>query len=88
MKITGKIIEVLDVVSGENERGEWKRGGFVVEVFGDEPYNIKMELSNSYLDKFPVSVGQVVEVWFSVSSRKLEDKWFTNVRCYYVKQIS
>lgn len=82
MEIIGKVVEILDVVSGENESGEWRRGGFVVETLGDFPSCLMLELSGDRLDKIEPNRGQVVKAKFSVSSRKIGDRWFTNARCY------
>lgn len=82
MEIIGKVIEVLDVVSGENENGEWRRGGFVVETLGDYPSHLMLELSGDRLDTIKPNHGQIVKAKFSVSSRKIGDRWYTNARCF------
>lgn len=88
MEIIGRIIEVLPVISGVSERGEWTRGGIVVETLTDFPVAIALDLSDKRLEefgqKFPNPVGMIVKARFGVSSRKLEDRWFTNARAWEV----
>lgn len=88
MEIIGRIIEVLPVISGVTERGEWTRGGIVVETLTDYPVTLQLDLTDARLEeftkKFPNPVGTIVKVRFGVSSRKLEDKWFTNARAWEV----
>lgn len=81
MEIIGKVVEILDIVSGENENGEWRRGGFVVETLGDFPSELMLELSGDRLDSIKPSLGKIVKAKFYVSSRRILDKWFTNARC-------
>ena len=88
MEIIGRIIEVLPVVSGASERGEWTRGGFVVETLTDFQVTLALELSDKRLEefgqKFPSPVGLIVKARFGVASRKIGDKWFTNARAWEV----
>lgn len=88
MEIIGRIIEVLPVISGVTERGEWTRGGVVVETLTDFPVTIALELSDKRLEefgqKFPSPVDAIVKARFSVSSRKLGGRWFTNARAWEV----
>lgn len=90
MEIIGRIIEILDVVSGENERGEWQRGGFVVETLADYPITLQLDMDGERLKAFksnPALVpGSIVKARFGVSSRKIGDKWFTNAKCWEVGQ--
>lgn len=86
MEIIGKVIEVLDIVSGENDKGEWKRGGFVVETLGDYPSRLAMEINGDKLDTIKPTMGKIVKAKFSVSSRKIGDKWFTNARCFEIHE--
>lgn len=82
MEIIGRVIEVLDVVSGENERGEWRRGGFVVETLNDYPTQLALEIKDKRLDEIKPAVGLIVKAKFSVNSRKIGDRWFTNASCF------
>lgn len=84
MEIIGKVIEILDVVSGENENGEWRRGGFVVETLDDYPARLVLELSGDRLDTIKPNYGQIVKAKFSVSSRKIGERWYTNARCFEI----
>lgn len=88
MEIIGRIIEVLPVISGVTERGEWTRGGIVVETLTDFPVTLALEMSDKRLEefgqKFQNPVGVIVKARFGVSSKKLEDRWFTNARAWEV----
>ena len=88
MEIIGRIIEVLPVISGVTEHGEWTRGGIVVETLPEFPDTLQLDLTDTRLEefkkKFPKPVGTIVKARIGVSSRKLRDKWFTNARAWEV----
>lgn len=80
-QLSGKVIEVFDVVSGETERGAWCRGGFAVMTNSD-PQRIvavtcfgerKCELAGQ------LRAGQSVMVDYYPESRKVGDRYFTEV---------
>lgn len=85
MEIFGKVIEIIPTVSGENERGEWSRAGFVVESYGEYPIALALELHNDSIKRLMPPLNAVVKAQFSMSSRKALDKWFTSARCYKVE---
>lgn len=88
MEIIGRIIELLPIVSGETDRGEWTRGGIVVETLTDFPVTLQLDLADKRLEefrqKFPSPLGIIVKARFGISSRKIGDKWFTNARAWEV----
>lgn len=78
-QISGKVISIMPVVSGENERGEWFRGGMVIETL-DSP-STKLALSTfgkRRIDQIKqLTLGEVVVVTYSVESREYMGKWYT-----------
>lgn len=78
-QISGKLIAVLPVISGENERGEWFRGGMVIETL-DSP-STKLALSTfgkRRIDQIKqLTLGEVIVVSYSVESREYMGKWYT-----------
>lgn len=85
MQSTGKVIEILMEVSGENANGTWIRGGFVImledgktilafEVSGEERVQITRGLQQ----------GETVIVEWKPTSRKYGDRYFTSLKCYNI----
>lgn len=81
-QISGKVISILPVVSGENERGEWVRGGVVIETL-DSPSTM---LALSTFGKRrteqiqQLTLGEVIVVGYSPESREFMGKWYTELR--------
>lgn len=85
MQSTGKVIEILMEVSGENANGSWVRGGFAVmledgktilafEVSGDERVKMVRGLRQ----------GETIVVEWKPASRKYSDRYFTSLKCYNI----
>lgn len=81
-QISGKVIAILPVQSGENERGEWQRGGVVIETL--ESPSVKLALSTFGKRRTEqiqhLTLGEVVVVSYSPESREFMGKWYTELR--------
>lgn len=82
LKVKGKIVNILQVEKGTSKAGkEWQKQSFVIDtgakynpeicfqMFGDD----KISMLNKYKE------GQEVEVFFNVSSREYNGKYFHNL---------
>lgn len=89
MQTTGKIIEKLLEVSGENENGYWVRGGFVLMTADDRGETLCFEVSGT--EKCGIvrslNVGETIVVAWRPTSRKYGDKWFTRLRAYEIMRL-
>jgi hypothetical protein len=81
MEITGKIIEILPVQTGQGQKGEWKKQLFILETMDQFPKKICIE---SWNDKLPLTVdpSKTVKVFFDLESREYNGKWYTNVKAW------
>lgn len=81
-QISGKVICILPVQSGENERGEWQRGGVVIETL--ESPSVKLALSTFGKRRTEqiqqLTLGEVIVVSYSPESREFMNKWYTELR--------
>lgn len=80
--IAGKVIQLLDEVSGENERGSWVRGGFVVMPTTDTSSPLCIECIGEEKCALvrKLSVGQAVLVDYRCESREFLGKWYTSAK--------
>ena len=90
MQTTGKIIEKLLEVSGENEKGCWVRSGFVLLAADDRGDTLCFEVSGT--DRCTMvrqlAIGETVVVTWRPTSRKYADRWFTSLRAYEVMRLA
>lgn len=81
-QISGKVIEILPAVSGESERGEWVRGGMVIETL--ESPSVKLSFSTFGKRRTEqiqqLTLGEVIVVTYQPESREFMGKWYTELR--------
>ena len=89
MQTTGKIIEKLLEVSGENENGYWVRGGIVLLTEGDRGVSLCFEVSgtdNCNLVR-ELNMGETIVIQWRPKSRKYQDKWYTSLKAYEILRL-
>lgn len=91
LKIQGKITDILPLESGVSKsQKEWKKQNFVIDTgaqfnpnvcfnaFGDDKIALIAELK----------VGQEIEVFFNVSSREFNGKYYHNLDMWKIGGVS
>ena len=86
MELIGKFLKTLPEQKGTSQRGEWVRGGFVIETEEQFPKQVAFSLWGE--DKVAIvrtmTIGTQLKVFFSPESREFKDKWFTDLRCFRI----
>lgn len=80
-QITGKVTRILPVISGENDNGEWFRGGFVIVTIGEVSRMMAFNVfGKRRLDTIAdVKVGDTVLVDYYAESREFQLKWYSDL---------
>lgn len=83
MEIIGKIKQVMALVQGQNEAGDWCRREIVITTVGDDAADICISFfgERAVRKLETVKVGDLVQAFARVRSRqgKMGDRWFTTV---------
>ncbi len=87
MEITGNLIHMLPLQTGQGKNGVWKKQEFVIETFDSYPKKVCIAAWGDKIDTTKFSIGQTLKVSFDVESREYNGKWYTDVKAYAV-QIS
>lgn len=89
MELQGKVIAVLPERSGVSQRGEWKSQEFVIQYQeGQYPRHLCFNVFGAErLQRFNIQIGQTVLVAFDIDARQWNDRWFTDIRAYDVRQV-
>lgn len=82
-QIIGKLISIMPEVSGENDNGEWVRGGFVVLCGDGNSRSVALTLfGRERIDMLKgLSIGDTVIADYFPESHEYVGKWFTDLRC-------
>ena len=91
LSVKGVIKQILPVEGGTSKAGkEWKKQSFVIDI-GDQ-YNPMICFSLFGEDKIQAlsdfSSGQEVEVFFNLSSREFNGKWYHNLDAWKIVGLS
>lgn len=89
MDITGRLIKILPETRGESARGQWVRGGFVIETEDTYPRQVAFTMFGE--DRLAMLNGlqlnSTVVVTFSPESREYNERWYTDLRCIRVSAM-
>lgn len=87
--IIGIVVAILPTQTGMSSRGEWVRGGFVIEYGEDFPYKAAFTVMGEEKIQLleQMSIGQKVEVTFRPESREYNERWYTDLRCLRITPL-
>lgn len=82
-QVTGKLIGILQEISGEKDGREWKKGGFVVVTSDDNPKTVALQLfGETKLNWLTLlQIGQTIVADYYPESREYGGKWYTDLQC-------
>jgi len=87
MEITGKLIQILPLQSGEGRNGEWKKQDIILELEGSPFRKICVGFWNDKIISDLIE-GSMLKVSFEIESREYNGKWYTNLRAWKVDDLS
>ncbi len=82
MEISGKIIAVLPLATGEGKNGVWRSQDYVLETADQYPKKVCFNFFGDKIEQFPLAIDDVVTVSFDLESREYNGRWFTSVRAW------
>jgi Domain of unknown function (DUF3127) len=86
MEISGKIIAVLPLATGEGKNGQWRSQDYVLETTDQYPKKVCFNFFGDKIDQFPLAIDDVVKVSFDIESREYNGRWYTSVRAWKVEK--
>ena len=90
MEVIGKFVKTLPEQRGTSQKGDWVRGGFVIETEEQFPKQVAFSLWGE--DKVAIvrtmTIGTQIKVFFSPESREFKDKYFTDLRCFRIDTLN
>ncbi len=94
MEIKGKVIQMLPLRQGTSQRtgNPWKLQEYILETYDTYPKKVMFSLFGDNVDKFPIQVGEDVNVSFDLDSRSYVgrdgvERWSTDVRAWKVEKV-
>lgn len=84
MEISGKVIKLLPLVTGQGKNGVWRKQEFVIETGGQIPRKICFSLWGDKIDQAGLTEGDEAEIMFDLESREYNSRWFTEAKAWKV----
>ena len=86
MEISGKIIELLTVKTGQSANGEWRKQEYILETETQYPKKICFMAWGDKIDQFSIVQGETMEVSVDLESREYNGRWYTDVKAWKVSR--
>lgn len=88
MELVGKIVEFTPIESGTSDKGAWQKRTVVIKTLEQNPQNVAFTAMGLRLEECNKhTLGEIVRVRFGVSSRKFQDKWFSDLQLWEIKEV-
>jgi hypothetical protein len=84
MDISGKIIQLLPLQTGQGKNGTWKKQEFILETGDTYPKKVCIAVWGDKVDMGSLKTGDMVDVSFDVESREYNGRWYTDVKAWKV----
>lgn len=85
MEITGKIINVMQVITGNGKKGTWHKQDFILEQPGQFPKPVCISVwGEDLINKYDLTVGLTVTAHINIESREYSGRWFTDVKAWKI----
>ena len=86
MEITGRIIQLLPLQTGQGKNGVWKKQDFVIETDGQYPKKVCISAWGDKISENVLVEGKEVTVSFDIESREFNGRWYTDVKAWKVEE--
>lgn len=88
MDISGKLIQLLQLQTGNGKNGQWKKQEFILETGDTYPKKVCIAVWGDKIDLNSFKIGDALDVSFDVESREYNGKWYTDVKAWKVNASS
>lgn len=86
LRITGKITQILEELSGEGRNGPWRKQEFILQTEGDYPKDVCIVQWGDNIDQFAVKEGERLTAHIDIQSREFKGKWYTDVKAWRIER--
>jgi hypothetical protein len=87
MDVTGTLVHMLPLQTGQGKNGQWKKQDFVIEIPGSFPKKACFSAWGDKVDASKLVIGQMLKVSFDVESREYNGRWYTDLKAFSVQTV-
>jgi hypothetical protein len=86
MEIKGKVVQLLQLQTGQGKKGPWKKQEFIIETQGQYPKKVCLSAWGDKVDQYNLSIGDEVSVSVDLESREYNGRWYTEARAWKLEK--
>ncbi len=86
MEVQGRVVQTLELLTGQGANGEWRKQSYVLELPGSYPKKICIDVWGANIDNFQIKDNEELTVSIDIESREYNGKWYTNVKAWRVQR--
>ncbi len=86
LKISGKVIDILELQSGESKNGPWKKQDFILETPGKYPRKVCVTQWGDQVDQNDIKKGEELTAFIDIQSREYNGRWYTDVKAWKIEK--
>jgi hypothetical protein len=86
MEIKGKVVQLLQMQTGQGKKGPWKKQEFIIETQGQYPKKVCLSAWGDKVDQYNLSIGDEVSVSVDLESREYNGRWYTEARAWKLEK--
>lgn len=84
MEISGTVVTLLPMQTGQGKNGVWKKQEFIVELPGQYPKKVCLSLWGEKADENKLTIGEKITASINLESREYNGRWYTEVRAWKI----
>jgi len=86
MEITGTVVSLLPLQTGQGKNGVWKKQEFILETPGQFPKKVCLSLWGEKVDENRINIGEKITASINIESREYNGRWYTDVRAWKISK--
>ena len=86
LKITGRVVEILEEQSGEGKNGPWRKREFILETEENYPAKVCLVQWGDEIDKAALEEGERLTAHIDIRSREYNGRWYTDVKAWRLEK--
>ncbi len=84
MEISGTVVNLLPLQTGQGKNGTWKKQEFILETPGQYPKKVCLSLWGEKVDENRLNPGDKITASINIESREYNGRWYTDVRAWKI----
>ena len=88
MEITGTVVRLLPLQTGQGKNGVWKKQEFIMDTPGQFTKKVCLSLWGEKVDENRINIGEKITASINIESREYNGRWYTDVRAWKIAKGS